>query len=269
LDVGFVGTGSMGSMLVRSLIGSRALRAERVVASNRSAGRLNRLAEEVPGLRTAPLADLFCQCDTVFLCVKPPDILTVLADAGRYISEAHLLIVITNSVDLADLEAAVPARLAKVIPSLTQTVGAGIALLIFGSRCTEHDRSALHRLLAHISRPFIIDESQARIASDLTSCGPAFLSHVYRALARAAGRCQPDLPPPVVEAMVLQTTVATARLLDETGLSFDHVIEKVSTPGGITAEGIKVLDQHLESVWEEMIRTTVAKEHGKKVRVKL
>lgn len=269
LNIGFIGAGNMGSMLIRALVGSGALRAEQVVVSNRSPEKVSRLTDELPGLQAGSNADVARRCGTVFLCTRPVEAIRVLGDIHDYISPQHLLVTITNSIDIAELEGAVRARVAKVIPSLTQTVGAGVSLIMFGERVPEDDRVSLRALLARISRPFVISEEQARVASDLTSCGPAFLAYVYLALARAAQRCRPDLPLVSAEAMVLQTAVATAKLLQETGLSLEEVIQTVSTPGGITAEGLRVLDQHLTGVWEQVIETTIAKEHGKKVHIEL
>ncbi|HWI65109.1 MAG TPA: pyrroline-5-carboxylate reductase dimerization domain-containing protein, partial [Symbiobacteriaceae bacterium] len=62
---------------------------------------------------------------------------------------------------------------------------------------------------------------------------------------------------------------ATCELLERTGLTFDDVIARVSTPGGITADGIKVLDEQLAGVWEQVIETTIVKEEAKKAKVEL
>jgi pyrroline-5-carboxylate reductase len=47
------------------------------------------------------------------------------------------------------------------------------------------------------------------------------------------------------------------------------VIDRVSTPGGITADGIKVLDEQMAGVWEQVMETTLAKEELKKAKVEL
>jgi competence protein ComER len=65
-------------------------------------------------------------------------------------------------------------RVAQLIPSITQEIGAGIALLMYGSRVTTQDRSLLENLLGRISRPVVITESLARPAIGLASGGQRY-----------------------------------------------------------------------------------------------
>lgn len=270
VNVGFIGLGNMGHMLVTALARTQALGPGEIFASNRSPEKLKRLAAAAPSVQVAySNRELVQRCQTVFLCVKPGETRAVLEETAPYITPDHLLVAITNSIDIPVLEKAVRARVAKVIPSIVQNVDDGVSLLMFGERCTTDDVGFLTRLMAKISRPHVIEESQARVASDLTSCGPAFLSYTFRAMAQAAHHYQPDLSPETIEALIRETAVATCRLMEQTGLSFDDIIARVSVPGGITADGIKVLDEQMAGVWEQVVETTIVKEEAKKAKVEL
>lgn len=269
MNLGFVGMGNMGQMLVKALTGSGALDPVAVCVSNRSPEKLDQIATLVPGIQTVRNAELARRCQTIFLCIKPGETPEVLREMGPYITPDHLLITITNTLEIPVLERAVPARVAKVIPSIVQTVGKGVSLLMFGERCITADRTLLVGLFSSISRPYVIQESQARVASDLTSCGPAFLAYMLSALMQAARRYEPGLPAETVHAMIHHTVGATVTLMERMGYSFDDVIARVSTPGGITADGIKELDKHMAGVWERVVETTLIKEEQKKAKVEL
>lgn len=270
MRIGFVGLGNMGQLLVDALVRSGALPPGEIIVSNRSPGKLDRCIERHSGIEAVyQNADMPRRCQVIFLCVKAGETRSALADMLPYISGDHLLVIITNAVEIEKVERATPARVAKVIPSTTQAVSAGASLLIFGERCLPDDRALLHRLFSAISHPFVITESQARVASDLTSCGPAFLSYALAALARAAHQYQPDLPRATIDAMIRLTLGATYQLLDRLGYSFDDVIQRVSTPGGITAEGLNVMDEHMAGLWEQVIETTLTREQTKKAKVEL
>lgn len=269
MSVGFVGMGNMGQMLVTSLAESGALKPGEIVVSNRSHGKLEQLAAKIPGLVTVTNTELTQRCPIIFLCVKPGETKAVLDEIRPYITADHLLVTITNTIDIPTLEAVVTARVAKIIPSLLHRIHEGVSLLMFGQRCRGTDRERLYQLMSCISRPIVIEECQARVASNLTSCGPAFLSYVFRALAQAACRYQPSLPDATVNTMILETAQATCRMLDQCNMSFDDVIARVSTPGGVTADGISILDEQFAGVWEEVVETTIHKENAKKDRVQL
>lgn len=270
MNVGFIGMGNMGQMLVTALARAQVLQPGEIFASNRSQEKLRRLAGTVGDVSIAYTnRELVQRCPVVFLCIKPGETRAVLEETAPYITQDHLLVTITNTIDIPTLEQAVKARVAKVIPSVVQSVHEGVSLLMIGSRCTADDVGLLHRLMSAISHPVVITEPQARVCSDLTSCGPAFLCYTFRAMAQAARRYQPDLPAETVDTMIRRTAAATCKLLEQQGLSFDDIIAKVSTPGGITADGIKVLDEQMAGVWEQVVETTIVKEDAKKAKVQL
>lgn len=270
MNVGFIGMGNMGQMLVTALARTDVLGPGELFASTRDPEKLRRLAGSLPGLQIAHSnRELAPQCQVIFLCLKPGETKAVLTEIAPYLTPDRLLVAISNTIDIAMLEGACRARVAKVIPSMVQAIQRGISLLMFGDRCTVDDRGLLFRLMGAISHPVAISEPQARVASDLTSCGPAFISYIFRALAHAARQYQPDLPAETVNLMVRKTAAATCEVLERTGMTFDDVITRVSTPGGITADGIKVLDEQLAGVWEQVIETTIIKEEAKKAKVEL
>lgn len=270
MNVGFIGMGNMGQMLVSALARSKIMAPGELVASNRSPDKLKRLAAAEPAIQIAySNREVFQRCQVVFLCIKPGETKAVIDETAPYINSGHLLVTITNTIDIARLEGLVHARVAKVIPSLVQSVDDGVSLIMFGERCTAQDKALLLKIMGAFSRPYVIQEKQARVCSDLTSCGPAFLSYTFRAMAAAARRYQPDLSVEAVDSMVRHTAAATCRLLEQKGLRFDDVIARVSTPGGVTADGIKVLDEQMAGVWEQVIETTIVKEDAKKAKVDL
>jgi competence protein ComER len=270
VNVGFVGMGNMGQMLVTALAQNNVLAPGAMVASNRSPEKLQQIAKAVPGIQVAYTnGELARRCRTIFLCLKPGETRDALNTMAPYITADHLLVLINNTIDIAQLEAVTPARVAKVIPSLLHAIGAGVSLVMFGRRCEVEDKQLLLRLMSGISQPQVIEEHQARVCSDLTSCGPAFFSHIFRALAEAARHYQPDLAPETVCALIRETALATFRMMEQQGLSFADVIARVSTPGGITADGIKVLDEAAAGLWERVIETTIAKEKQKRAGVEL
>ena len=250
MNTGFIGIGSMGGMLVRALLRARALAVENVWAANRSEGKLTALAAEFPGIHVASDRKLAANCDLIFLCLKAPDAVSVLAQMAPELHPGQLLVTTASQISLQALENRVPCRMAKLIPSITQAIGAGVALLMYGSRATADDHKLLDDLLRHISHPIEIAESQSRPAIGLASGGPAFVAYLLESMAEEAARSNRDFPPDLAISLVQETAAATLRLMAEADMKPEEVIRRVALPGGMTALGIEVLSRYVPQAWQ-------------------
>jgi len=269
MNTGFVGIGSMGGMLVRALLRSRALRVEYVWAANRSEGKLDALAAEFPGLHTASNRQLAANCDLIFLCVKAGDAASVLAQMDSDLYPGQLLVTTASQIPLQVLEDRVPCRVAKLIPSITQEIGAGVALLMHGSRATADDHTLLEDLLGRISHPIVIAESWSRPAIGLASGGPAFVAYLLQSMAEQAARSNPDFPPELALSLVQETASATLRLMADAHMNPEEVIRRVALPGGMTALGIEALSRYVPQAWQAVFRESAEREKSARDRLVL
>lgn len=260
MNTGFVGIGSMGGMLLRALLRSRALMPGHVWAANRSRAKLDALRAEFPGVHAGTNRDVAAACDLIFLCLKPADTAAVLTEMDQDLRAGQLVVTLASLITLSSLEERLPCRAAKLIPSITQESGSGVALLEFGSRATAQDRALLQNLLAGICRPVLMPETLMRIAADLVSCGPAFLAYLLESLAESTVEDHPELTLDTARGLVCEMASATMRLMSETGMTPQELIQRVAVSGGNTALGIEVLSRYLPQAWSDVHRGIAAKE---------
>jgi len=260
MNTGFVGIGSMGGMLVRALSRCHALAVESVWAANRSEGKLTALASEFPGIHVASARKLTANCDLLFLCLNAGDAASVLAHVDPQLHPGQLLVTTASQTPLKALEDRVPCRVAKLIPSIPQEIGAGVALLMYGSRATADDRKLLEDLLGRISHPIVIAESWSRPAIGLASGGPAFMAYLLKSMAQEAARSNPDFPPELALSLVLETATATLQLMAEANMNPEEVIRRVALPSGRTALGIEVLSRCVPQAWQAIFRESTERE---------
>lgn len=257
---GFIGTGSMGSMLIRTFISSGMIDPRDITASSKSGASARALAGRT-GITAAPSNTAVAkEAGVLFLCVKPAEVKGVLDEVWGVLQPGVLVISIAGSVPLADLAhaAGLHARVARVIPAVTAEQGAGVSLVVFGRGVTPEDRSLVLSLFNAIGTAVETEEKDLDLYADLTSCAPAFIAAMMREYAAAAVRTG-AVEPAVADFLVKKTLAGTARVLDDNGTGFDEVIRRVATKGGITEEGVKVLDARLPAVFDEVLRATERK----------
>lgn len=264
MNTGFIGTGSMGGMLVRALLRSGAIASEKTWAANRSSAKLDALAADLPGIHIVSAKQLAAECDLVFLCVGAAETPAVLAQIDTELSARQLLLTTAGAIPLTVLENRVPCRVAKVIPSITQEVGLGVALLMYGSRVTTEDQQLLENLLCRICKPVAITESLARPAISLASGGPAMLAYLLQSMADEAVRSNAELSPELARQLVQEMASGTMRLFSEVSMTTQEIIRRVAVPGGMTALAIEILSRHVPQGWQSVFQETAARE--RKVR---
>lgn len=248
---GFIGTGSMGSMLVAQLTGTGTVKPADIAASSKTGISARELADRT-GITALPSNTAVAgNADVLFLCVKPLGVRGVMEEIRGVLRPGTLLVSIAGCVNLANLEAWAggAVRCARVIPSVTAEQNAGILLVAWGSRIQPGDRALLLGLLSAIGTAMETDEEHLEVCTNLTSCGPALIASVMKEFAEAAVRTG-AIPPEQAEFLVRETMAGTARILAGGGMTFDEVIDRVATQGGSTREGVEVLHARLPVVMD-------------------
>ncbi len=254
---GFIGTGSMGSMLVRKFTGKGLIVPSDISASSKSGISSQKLAQKT-GITAAPSnTAVAAGADVLFICVKPAEVKGVLGELQGLLVQETLIISIAGSIPFESLGkwAGLDHRYVRVIPSVAAEQESGISLVAWGRGCRPEDRAIVLKLFNAIGTVVETDEGDFDLYADLTSCAPAYISAMMRELTSAAVRTG-TIKPALAEYLLRQTLIGTARLLDDDNARFDTVIARVATKGGNTEEGVKVLEARLPAVFDEVLCAT-------------
>jgi len=200
--------------------------------------------------------------EVVFVAVKPQDIQTVL-EAIR--DTDRLVISIAAGVPIGRLEGTLArARVVRVMPNTPCLVGALAAGYAFGSRIQPQDREVVKQLLGAAGYAAEVEEGLLDAVTGLSGSGPAFVARLIEAFIEA-GRGL-GLEPEVARNLSIQTFLGTAKLLGETGMEPQTLVDMVSSPKGTTVAGRQVLESSdYRGVIEKTIRAAAerSKELGK------
>lgn len=259
MKVGVIGTGNMGTILSEALIDSRAITPSEVIVVNRTKAKAEMLKHKYSEIIVANHArEVIQNSNLIFLCVKPNEYFSLIKENEQYFRKDQCLVTITSPIQTSWLEKLLPCSCVRIIPSITNRALAGVTLFTFGELSDQKWQKQLIDLFTHISVPIQIKEEITRISSDIVSCGPAFFSYITRRFIEAAVSetlIDRDTATKLAEEML----IGLGELLNKGYYSLPTLEEKVCVKGGITGEGIKVLEKELDGVFEEVLRATHAK----------
>jgi pyrroline-5-carboxylate reductase len=197
------------------------------------------LAEAIGGTVALSNADVAEQSDVVILCHKPAQLGEV-ADEIR--ESARAVVSILGGVPVADVESAYPDRpVYRFMPNQAAEVRRGVSCYVAGSRAAEGPESEVLDLFGRVGSVVPVPEEQIETATAIMSCAPAWLALVAEALVDAGVRNGLDAQQ--AERLVAQTVAGTGALLADAGLAPAEVRRRVTSPGGLTERGTKVLEE--------------------------
>ncbi|MBW2030225.1 MAG: NAD(P)-binding domain-containing protein [Deltaproteobacteria bacterium] len=267
--VGFIGFGSMGSMLLEGFLSRKLLEPEEVCVSTRTEAKLSGLVQKWPKVGVfRSNSTVAGQSKTLFLCVKPLDMIPLLRDIKKELDRVcpHL-VSIAASVEIGDIEALYQGRVSKAIPSLPSELGEGVSLVCHNGLVPRGDAEYVEDLFGALGRVVPIKEREFELAADLTSCAPGMIAAIFRNFVESALK-HSQLDKEVAQEITIATLKGTARLLLERQMGFADLISRVATKGGITEEGVRVLDRGLPPVFDEVFERTLGKHRRVKRLVK-
>jgi pyrroline-5-carboxylate reductase len=149
-------------------------------------------------------------------------------------------------------------RTAKVIPSLTAEIDRSQTIVCYNSLVTDEDKTLLSGLLSSLGEVIELPENEVGMGSELVSCMPGFIASIFDVICNSA-EGHTEIPKEQIVKMVLNTMSATGDLMLQKDLSFNDVVTRVATKGGITEEGTKVIYDMFPSAADEMFNKTLEK----------
>ncbi|HBZ78352.1 MAG TPA: hypothetical protein DEO39_06585 [Clostridiales bacterium] len=259
MNIGIIGFGSMGRMMAEKFAASGLVSKNSLLLASRSPEKLQDAKKwaTVAGSNS----ELAASSDIVFLCLRPFDLKGVLEEIRDVLRPETLVVSLNGSVSFANLEKSLTGgarRLAKVIPSVTAEVDRSQTLVCYNDNVTTEDKGNLKRLLSCMGDIIELPENEMGMGSELVSCMPGFIASIFDVLVKAAEE-HTKIPHDQVVRMVLQTMIATGELMLKKDMSFEDVVKRVATPGGITEEGTKVVYENFPETARVLFEKTLQK----------
>ncbi len=253
---GLIGTGNMGEVLISAFLDSNLLRQEDLYIHNRTAAKAYAIQSKYPNIHVEENAfELVKNVDTIFLCVKPGDMVDCLKEIEPILNEKQLIVSITSPLSISDIESLVNCQVARMVPSITNYALAGVSLLTFGSTIDPYRKELFIKKCHYFSEPIEIEENIMRIASDIVSCGPAFFSYLAENYIQDAVE-QTEITSEQATLLMEKMFIGFGKLLAENHFTLPELIEKVCVKGGVTGVGIASMEKNLNGLFEELIQQT-------------
>ena len=256
MNIGIIGYGSMGRMLYEKLHENVSVGKAKFYVSNRTQEKITHLQDTCKVCKNnEQVAE---HTDILFLCVRPADMKDILVEIKDSLKEDVLLVSLNGSILFEQLSKICDVKIAKVIPSVTAEINQSQTLVCYNGKVSEADKKVLKELLSCMGNVIELPEQEMGMGSELVSCMPGFIAAIFQELCMSAKK-HTTLSENEIARMILHTMVGTGTLMLEKEYSFEKVISRVATKGGITEEGTKVITEQFSRIADEVFEKTLEK----------
>ncbi|MCI5737678.1 MAG: pyrroline-5-carboxylate reductase dimerization domain-containing protein [Methanobrevibacter ruminantium] len=288
MKIGVIGYGNMGSMIVNNILKlNLLLDDEELIVSNRHLNKFESLIEEYPEENLSITSDnkeVATQCQKILISVKTPQFKEIIEEIKPFLNESTHIIYTCSGLNFNHIKQYFDGKLSLVIPTLASTVTSnnsisslarrkGVTLVKHNSKVELQERLFVEDLfnefsyVRRIDNPIYFNEeennldpsdNELEISTIISSCGPAFIAMMIKKFTQTCSESS-NISQDEIEDMILKTVIGTAMLKDDQGLSNEDIINKVATKGGITQEGVDLLDKKFNKISKALIKTLLSR----------
>lgn len=254
--IGFIGAGKMATAIIKGLIGSGLFDKKHIIASEPNKEYAHKIEKELGIKIVHNNREAAAEADILLLAVKPFVVKEVLTEIEDKIDDSKLIITIAAGISSERVEEILEkqARVIKVMPNTPALVGEGMSAVCKGEHASDEDFQRVKEIFSKVGKVVEAKESDIDAITGVSGSGPAFYYYIINEIARAGEKLGLDYETALK--LSAQTALGSARMILETGVDPQQLIVNVTTPGGTTAEGNKVLN---ESDISEVLFNTVKK----------
>lgn len=246
MKIAIIGTGNMGGAIACGLAASGRFTEGKIVCSNRSSEKLERLHHKYPQITvTTDNMAAVKGAEVVIIAVKPWYAESVVRQIKPALEAARpLLVSVVAGVPFAQIAdwmmpSERPWTIFRVIPNTAVEIGCGMTF-VSAINASEEQFATVMSLFECMGTAMAVDEKQLETGMILASCGIAFALRYLRAAAE--GGVELGIPAAQASRIVAQTMIGAAQLVLQNGSHPEHEIDRVTTPGGITIRGLNEME---------------------------
>jgi pyrroline-5-carboxylate reductase len=226
--------------------------------------RLTHLEKKYGICSTYDLQTLFEGADIVMLAMKPKDADTAIGSIREYLTETMLIVSVLAGVSMNTLEtlARKPLSIARSMPNTSAAVGKSATAIAVNERVSMVQLEAIKQLFETVGLAKFVEEEQLDAVTGLSGSGPAYIYYLIEAMETSADEI--GLDKQMAQELIVQTLIGAAEMVKNSSKSPAQLRREVTSPGGTTEAGIRVLEEfEVQQAFISCIKT--AAEQSKKM----
>ncbi len=245
MTYGFIGAGNLAYAIVKGAIRSEKIENSSIHVYDVSEDAMNKFQSEFGVNKGSSAIEIAEKCNVIFLTVKPKIIPTVLSEIKETVKKTgSVLVSAAAGVTLSQLGQVLGETfpVIRIMPNLNAAVCETITSVCPNKYTSKEHLSKAEAFLNSVGKTVMIPEELFSEFCAIAGCSPAFTYLFIDSLAKGAHKNGMNKKQALK--IAAQAVYGSAKMLLE---SEDHpweLIDAVCSPGGVTIEGVSVLQEY-------------------------
>lgn len=248
MKITLIGTGNIGSSIVRGLAQGSMLSAADITCTDLLPENLERIKKVNPDFQTTQdNREAVKEADYIIIAVKPWRVECTLAEICPIIDfSKQAIISIAAGVSFEQLLSFIPKNTKKVHPTLFRVIpNTAISVMssmtfVAAHNASQEQTEIVMKMFDELGNAMLIEERLMSAGTALASSGIAFALRYIRAAIE--GGVELGFYPQEAQEIVTHTVKGAVDLLIANKTNPEAEIDKVTTPGGITIKGLNEME---------------------------
>jgi len=267
IKLGFIGTGNMGSALIKGIGKSGLIFPENIFVFDKQMEKAEELKKDFDLNVMKSTEEVVENSDIIILAVKPNIVKQVLEPCKSLFNGKKLLVSVAVGIPIKFYKDMLgeDRKIIRTMPNTPALVGEGMTLISYDNNIDEADLNLVVSLFETVGKVEVLDENLMSEVTALTSSSPAYVFMFIEAMADAA--VLTGIPRNLAYKLAAQAVLGSARMVLQTGKHPGELKDQVCSPAGTTIEAVASLEKNKfrYAIIEAMNECTrKAKEIGKK-----
>jgi pyrroline-5-carboxylate reductase len=189
-QIGFIGYGNMGSMIINNILSLNLLKEEEIIVSNRTLNKLNDLKEKHPSITTTSYNEFLAKsCDKIFIFVETPEFKEVIEKINPFLMKDTHIIHVSAGLSFENINKLFTGKVSQIIPSIVSTseianleklsslneianldkIKKGVSLISHNQKVEKEDKIFVENIFNEFSYIKLMDENSNTIENNKNS----------------------------------------------------------------------------------------------------
>ena len=241
--VAIIGVGKMGETLLNSMIQNNLVKKENLSGSTAQEKHVKKINKKYNIKTHLNNKEMVLGKDIIILAIKPQMMKKVLSDIKDIISEKQLIISIAAATSTQFIEECLEKDIPviRAMPNTPALINEGMTVLCPGRYVDKNHIQMAMDIFGAVGLVEVIRKEELMdVVTALSGSGPAYTYIIIESLTE--GGLRMGLPRELSQKLTAQSLLGAAKMVLETGMHPALLKDAVTTPAGVTVDGLMELE---------------------------